>query len=85
MSRIYYVEDGFIRGFGTVSMIVDSPMTCDTTGRYWGQGIHAIFPANSWTWIKPIPMKGFQGYRYMAVDQKIEVVGGWLDPRPQEG
>ena len=51
-SRIFYVEDGYIRGFGTVSEIRNGSMRCGTTGHDWGEGSHAIMQANTWKWIK---------------------------------
>lgn len=80
-SRIFYVEDGYVRGFGVVSEIVEGNMICGTTGTDWGYGYHAIIQADSWKWIKPIPMKGFQGWRYFDA-KNIKVIGGWLDPKP---
>ena len=64
--RIYYVEDGFVRGFAVVSHIEQSqfPMQCQTTGREWPAGYYAFMQADSWRWIRPIPMRGFQGFRY---------------------
>ena len=85
--RIYYVEDGYIRGFAIVSNIVegDSPFICHTTGRSWGRGRFAAMPSETWNWIKPIPMRGFQGWRRMPADiaAQVEIVGGWLDPKPE--
>lgn len=80
-SRIFYVEDGFVRGFGVVSEVFEGTMTCGTSGEDWGEGYHAIMQADSWKWIKPIPMKGFQGWRYFQT-KGIKVIGGWLDPKP---
>lgn len=81
-SHIFYVENGFVRGFGTVSEIRNGNIQCGTTGHDWGEGTHAIMPADSWKWIKPILMKGFQGWRYY--DSKgIRIVGSWLDPKPR--
>ena len=80
-SRIFYVEDGYVRGFGVVSEIKNGDMQCGTTGYDWGDGTHAIMQADSWKWIKPIPMKGFQGWRYFKA-KGIKVVGNWLDPKP---
>jgi len=80
-TRIFYVEDGYVRGYAVVQEIVAGRrMVCGTTGRDWGEGYHAIMPADSWTWIKPIPMKGFQGWRYFV--EPVEDAGGWLDPKP---
>lgn len=80
-SRIFYVEDGYVRGFGTVSEIKNGDMQCGTTGYDWGDGTHAIMQAEGWKWIKPIPMKGFQGWRYFEA-KSIKVVGNWLDSKP---
>ena len=81
-SRIYYIEDGYIRGFGEVASIVKKEPICDVTGRKWDEGWYAIIPACSWKWIKPIPMKGFQGFRYFD-DKDVEIIGKWLDPKPK--
>ena len=66
--RVYYVEDGFVRGFAVVKHIDDlrdpAGRMCDSTGRAWGNGIYVVMRASSWQWIRPIPMKGFQGFRY---------------------
>lgn len=37
--------------------------------------------ASEWKWIKPIPMKGFQGWRYFDATC-TEIIGNWLDPKP---
>lgn len=79
--RIFYVEDGYIRGYGVVSEIINGNMRCGTTGRDWGEGYHVVMSADSWTWIKPIKMKGFQGWRYFN-DWDIEIIGSWMDPKP---
>ena len=82
-TRIFYVEDGYVRGFATVSEAFDSDdgMGCETTGRAWPPGFYAVMPADSWEWIQPLPFKGFQGWRYFD-DSKVEIVGDWLDPKP---
>lgn len=82
--RCFYVEEGYVRGFATVSAITWSPSEiCQTTGRHFGQGVYACMDARSWKWIEPIPMRGFQGYRYSRLaEQEIVVVGRWLDPKP---
>lgn len=83
-SRIFYVEDGYIRGYGLVKSITTVNAICSTTGTVWGEGFHAIMPAKSWTWIAPILMKGFQGWKYFDAPD-IKIVGGWKDPKPKEG
>jgi hypothetical protein len=37
--------------------------------------------ASSWSWIKPIKMKGFQGYKYIE-NLDYEIIGNWKDPMP---
>ena len=69
-SRIFYAENGFIRGFGAVSEIFHSK-----------KGYHAVMRADSWKWIKPIPMKGFQGWRYFK-SKKIKITGEWNGSKP---
>ena len=84
-SKMFYVEDGFIRGFCTVVKVEDvqAPKRCSTTGRIWNPGSYVIMNATTWKWIKPIPMTGFQGFRYVNPDFKYEVVGNWKDKKPE--
>lgn len=85
-SRIYYVEQAYVRGFGTVSEIVSGDMQCETTGIDWGEGYHAVMPAESWYWVKPIAMQGFQGWRYFDIQRgKVKTIGNWLKPKPSIG
>ena len=78
---IWYVEDGFIRGFAIITRIVCvDAQQCSTTGREFRPGWYVYSRAESWKWIRPIPMKGFQGWRYY--DGPGEVIGQWRDPRP---
>ena len=60
--RVYYVEDGFMRGFAVVEKIYDatSYVKCDTSGKMWPPGLYVYMDATTWQWIEPIPMKGFQ-------------------------
>ncbi len=86
-ARVYFVEDGFIRGFGIVYRMHDlmDGKVCSTTGKKHLPGYYIFMRADSWKWIKPIPMKGFQGYRY-ATKYTVpdpKVIGGWKDPKPK--
>jgi len=88
--RIFYVMDGYLRGFAEVNRIANIPrcIQCDVSGRWYQPGVYAWMPADTWQWIEPLVMRGFQGYRYLVpgcgVDpQAIRVVGGWLDPMPE--
>ena len=97
--RVFYVEDGFVRGFAVVKeAFYSSGMGCETTGRQWPEGFYVVMPAASWTWIKPIPYRGFMGFRYArekggnpnVINHPTEPnrfawiveAGGWLDPKP---
>lgn len=101
-SRIFYVEDGYVRGFAEICKMVDLSQAnqsaengseaaketlqfvCEVTGKNWGSGFYAFMDAKSWKWIKPIPMKGFQGYRYFDDEAaNVEIIGGWKDPKPE--
>ena len=100
--KVFYVEDGFIRGYATATRLVNIPRTmrCDTTGRWYAPGYYVFMRADSWKWIKPIPMRGFMGFRYARARGDnpniiehvgacgaswVEVVGDWLDPKPPAG
>jgi len=77
--RVFYVEDGYVRGFARVVGTQQRPVAvrCQTTGRLWGAGFYVIMDAATWTWIRPVPMRGFQGWRYARfADAHVETVGG---------
>ena len=82
-SFIYYVDDGYIRGRATIIGITGGSEKCQETNREWGNNKSKIIwmQANTWEWIDPIPMKGFQGWRYFD-DKCVKVVGGWRDEKP---
>jgi hypothetical protein len=79
--RIYYIEDGFIRGFSLVFEIKNSRMKCEVMKKEWGDGWYIIMKAEDWKWIRIIPMKGFQGYHYVD-NLEVEIIGNWLDKKP---
>ena len=95
--HVWYVEDGYIRGCCVVSRVLwrGAGERCETTGREWAPGYYVYMDATTWLWCRPIPMRGFQGYRYVhpksvgellsAQIHQAEIVGGWLDPRPANG
>lgn len=86
--RVWYVEDGFLRGYAVVDRVeTRNGMDCDTTGRRWPAGVYVFMRADSWRWIEPFPMRGFRGYRYFTDGlqyslRPLQVVGDWLSPRP---
>lgn len=98
--RCYYVEDGFVRGYALITRgFLCDGMVCDATGRRWDEGFYIVMEAASWRWIRPLPMRGFQGFRYAsrldAADGQgvrilagngladVHEIGNWLDPRPR--
>jgi hypothetical protein len=86
--RVYYVEDGYIRGFAVVrdtQRMEDGGMTCDTTRRSWPPGFYVFMRADSWQWIAKIPWPGFQGFRYARYRYGGQFTREWLlvkDRRP---
>jgi len=80
--KVFYTEAGYIRGYALVCNIVDKLAVgkCSTTGRDYPKGYYVFMDASTWKWVKPVPYKGFQGFRYF--DQDVEVVGGWEDDMP---
>ena len=72
--RVYYVEDGYIRGFAVVKWLhlAKNSVRCTTTRRRYPPGLYIYMRASSWQWIEPIPMSGFRGFRHAR----------WLDPKP---
>lgn len=80
--RVFYIEDGIVTGFALVDHILTArePMQCEITGHNYAPGVYVIMRADSWKWIKPIPTRGFQGFRYFKAP--FEVVGDWKAPKP---
>jgi hypothetical protein len=82
--KVFYVENGFIRGFAIVEGIANSKgEACDTTKKNWSDGVYVWMRCNTWQWIDPIPMKGFQGFKYAYPRFDYKIVGDWKDPKPK--
>ena len=83
--RVFFLYGGFIRGFGRTHSVRRLGRVVSLDGRRFGAGWYLkIFP-DSWRWITPLPMRGFQGFRYSKLrEDEIEVVGGYLDAQPAE-
>lgn len=88
-SRIFYVEDGYIRGFSKIHAIryedkeTRPIMVCETTDKSYRGAVCLFMDSKDWTWIRPIRKRGFQGWRYFVPPDDMEVVGNWLDPKPE--
>ena len=66
--KIYFVEDGRIRGYGIIFNVfqADESQDCDITGRQWGRPGDWVVCYKDWHWLEnPVPLKGFQGFRYV--------------------
>lgn len=61
-NKCYVVYDGFIRGWMEIVGLSEEEFTCTTTGRVWSGKF--IQRSGEFHEIEPIPMKGFQGFRY---------------------
>jgi len=61
-NKCYIVHDGVIKGWMEIVGLSKKDFTCSTTGREWkGNFIERSGPFH---YIDPVPMKGFQGFRY---------------------
>ncbi len=68
--KCYLLHDGFIRGYMIISGLSEKEFDCTTTGKKWrGKFIERT---GEFHYINPIPMRGFQGYRYFTKENKIE-------------
>ena len=83
--KVFYVENGAVRGYCILHAIENEQgQVCETSGKNYGDGLFAKMYANTWKWIEPIPMSGFQGWRYSKLlEKEIVVLGDWLDDRPE--
>jgi len=86
-TRVYYVEDGYLRGYCLLERITLGRVVSQMTGREWPSGVYAVMDATTWKWIKPVPMRGFRGWQFLprSIGERVNVVGWWLDPRPVIG
>ena len=64
--RCYICHDGFVKGWMKITGIgKHDGFNCSTTGKEWGDGVYVSRSGEFHYLNKPIPMKGFQGYRKM--------------------
>lgn len=95
--RVFYIENDRITGFAIVDGIAEHDGTeCVTTGKQYTDGVYVWMWCKTWQWIKPITMRGFQGYRYrLGLSEEnistikepcrfdFEIAGDWKDPKPK--
>jgi|SRR5690554_354940 len=63
--KCYVVYKGYIRGYHIIDKLCwRNGFICETTGRYWHEGNY-IIRKGKYHKIKPIPMKGFRGWKYL--------------------
>lgn len=60
--KVYFIENGAIKSYN-IFIGIDEDCKCEVTGTEW-PGLNLIMEAPSITLKKPIPMKGFRGFRY---------------------
>jgi len=60
--RCYLVHKGFIRGWMKIVGFHEDDFICEITGNYWSGKF--IERSGKFHKIDPIPMKGFQGFKY---------------------
>ena len=83
--RVFFVFAGFVRGFGRTHSIKKLGRTVSLDGKVFRPGWYLTIYPDSWRWTVPIPMRGFQGFRYSVLhDDQVEVVGTWRDGQPAE-
>lgn len=68
--KVYFIEDGYIRYYHTF-LGFDCDSICKATGRVW-PGLNLVLAYPETPLKNPVPMKGFQGFRYI----KSEDLGG---------
>lgn len=73
--RIYFVERGYIRGFGiifAIESINKKAIKCSTTGISWGKLGDTVVKYREWHWLDvPIPHRGFQGFQYVQNNPEL--------------
>ena len=69
--KCYVVHQGYVRGFMYIVGTSTEPFECTTTNRKWKGNF--VQRSGDFHEIDPIPMKGFQGFRYftMPITDKI--------------
>ena len=97
--RVFFVYEGFVRGFGITHEIkrLGQQVSLESIGadgdratatikaRAFKPGWYLKIYPDSWQWITPIPMQGFQGFRYSTLhEDQVEVVGGFRDEQPAD-
>ena len=81
--KIYFIQNGFIVGYGLVIWNIDLNANedyvpgmgakCEVTGRLWKGRYQVAY--NRWKWLKrKIEMKGFMGIRYVKNIPGLEVL-----------
>lgn len=84
--RVFFIEAGYVRGFALAFWLQEHRKApgyiCEVSHIAHGPGFYILMAAESWKWIKPLPMKGFSGSR--SFTQRFEIVGDWRAPKPEE-
>lgn len=66
--RCYVCHDGYIKGWMKISNIGKrSGFNCTTTGKEWNEGCYVSRTGKFHYLDRPVPMKGFMGYRIIKI------------------
>jgi hypothetical protein len=65
-AKCYIAHDGFVKGWMEIVGLSDKGFDCTTTGQHWDGKF--VQRSGKFNYIEPIPMKGFQGFRYIKLD-----------------
>lgn len=66
--KCYLVHQGFIKGWMEIVGFSEKDFNCETTGKQWkGKFIERSGPFHYLT--QPLPMTGFQGFRYFNIEE----------------
>lgn len=60
--RCYICYNGNVIGWMSIVGLVEKDFVCSTTGRHWKGNF--VQRSGKFNKITPVPMKGFQGFRY---------------------
>ena len=69
--RVYFVQNGHIDNYNEFWYFEEEGYECEVTGRFW-EGPLLVMKVPSIRLKKPVPMKGFQGFRYIKRNEELQ-------------
>jgi len=71
--RCYICHDGYVKGWMSIVEVGErKTFNCTTTGKCWETGYY-VSRSGKFHYVKPVPQKGFQGFRYVDSDDYEDV------------